>query len=328
MGVSPAILWFRLDLRLADNPALQAALRRGGPVVPVFIWAPEEEGAWAPGGAGRWWLHRSLQALAEALHKKGARLLIRRGPTAQTLEDLATVSGAGAVFWNRRYEPEAIRRDAALKESLRAQGLEAESFNAALLFEPWELKTRSGDPYKVFTPYWNSCLRLPEPSTPAPEPRRIEAFSRKIESLPLEALALEPEVDWAAGMRAAWRPGEAGARRELQRFLSEAVPSYLDDRDKPGLAATSRLSPHLHFGEIGSRQVWHAVREAAARDRRAGAQRGSEGFLRELGWREFAYHLLYHFPHTVERPLRPEFEKFPWRRDASALRAWQKGKTG
>ncbi|MCC6272737.1 MAG: deoxyribodipyrimidine photo-lyase [Deltaproteobacteria bacterium] len=328
MGVSPTILWFRLDLRLADNPALQAALRRGGPILPVFVWAPEEEGAWAPGGASRWWLHRSLRALAEALEKKGAPLVIRRGPAARALADLARASGAGAVFWNRRYEPDILRRDAALKESLRAQGFEAESCNAALLFEPWELKTRSGDPYKVFTPFWKSCLQRPEPAAPAPEPRRLEGCSGQIASFKLEELALEPKIDWAVGMRAAWSPGEAGARRELRRFLAEAVPTYLEDRDKPGRVATSRLSPHLHFGEIGPRQIWHAVREAAAHDRRAGTQRGSEGYLRELGWREFAYHLLYHFPGTVERPLRPEFEKFPWRRDASALRAWQQGKTG
>lgn len=328
MGVSPTILWFRLDLRLADHPALQGALRRGGPILPVFVWAPEEEGGWAPGAASRWWLHQSLRALSEALEKKGAPLVIQRGPAARALADLARVSGAGAVFWNRRYEPDIVRRDAALQESLRAQGLEAESFNAALLFEPWELKTRSGDPYKVFTPFWKSCLQRHEPAAPAPEPNRIEGCSGKIASLKLEELALEPKPDWAAGMRAVWSPGEAGARQELRRFLVEAVPGYLDDRDKPARAATSRLSPYLHFGEIGPRQIWHAVRAAAAHDRRAGAQRGSEGYLRELGWREFAHHLLYHFPHTAERPLRPEFEKFPWRRDAVALRAWRKGKTG
>ncbi|MFO1464024.1 MAG: deoxyribodipyrimidine photo-lyase [bacterium] len=328
MKNSGAIVWFRQDLRLADNPALQAAQAAGGWVLPVFLWSPEEEGAWAPGAASRWWLHQSLNSLAAELRCRGLELVIQRGPAAAALEALIEESGAGAVFWNRRYEPASMARDAAVKERLRARGIRAESFNAALLFEPWELETKGGGPYRVFTPFWKACLGRPEVASPTPLPPRLRSPDPAPASLRLADLGLEPKIPWDQGLREAWRPGEAGAWDEMERFLEVAMPAYLSDRDRPGVVGTSRLSPYLHFGEISPRQVWHAVRERAARDRRAGAQRGAEGFLRELGWREFSHHLLYHFPETAERPLRPEFEKFPWRRDARALSAWQRGETG
>ncbi|MCE9625750.1 MAG: DNA photolyase family protein [Deltaproteobacteria bacterium] len=328
MKSGPVILWFRSDLRLEDNPALQAAVESRAPILPVFIWAPKEEGSWTPGGASRWWLHQSLRELSFSLEKKGAKLCLRRGKSREVLADLARETGARTVYWNRRYEPEIIRRDAAIKEGLRAEKIQAESFNSHLLFEPWELKTQAGEPYKVFTPFWKSCLSRPEPVAPKAAPAKLEGFSGGVPSLNLNDLELEPKIDWAKGMREAWRPGETGAQRELARFLEDAVPAYLEDRDKPACSGTSRLSPHLHFGEIGPRQIWHIVKQAAAHDRRSGGQRGAEGFLREVGWREFAYHLIYHFPHTIERPLRAEFERFPWKQDGQALKAWQKGLTG
>jgi deoxyribodipyrimidine photo-lyase len=291
-----SILWFRLDLRLADNPALAAAVKRGA-VVPVFVWAPEEEGAWPPGAASRWWLHHSLQSLASDL----GGLVIRRGPSLDALRQLVKETGATAVFWNRRYEPALIARDTKVKQALLADGLKIESFNSALLFEPWELK-----PYKVFTPFYRTCLAkgIPPARTPRRAVRVVPAAS-----LQLDELKLLPKLNWATGFH--WQPGEAGARAQLRQFTPTG---YRTNRDLPAVAGTSCLSPHLHFGEISPRQVWHAVANA--------------DYRRQLIWREFAHHLLYHFPHTAEKPLRPDFENFPWRKDAKALKAWQRGRTG
>jgi deoxyribodipyrimidine photo-lyase len=321
-------VWFRSDLRLADNPALAAAIQRGGPVVPVFIHAPEEEAPWAPGGASRWWLHQSLRDLDAALRERGSRLVLRRGPALETLRAVARETGANAVFWNRRYEPAVIARDAKAKEALKAEGLDAHSFNAALLHEPWTVQNQSGRPFQVFTPFWKHCLAKADPSEPLPAPRRIPAPEKWPKSLSLDALDLEPRIDWAAGMRAAWQPGEAGAQKQLDRFLSKAFTDYSENRNRPDLAGTSRLSPHLHFGEINPRQIWHGVRRMAEKRGLPLAQWRSSQFLAEVGWREFAHHLLFHFPHTSAEPLRAEFTKFPWRKDAASLQAWQRGRTG
>lgn len=322
-----SIVWFRHDLRLDDNPALRAAAERGS-VLPVFIWAPKEEGHWAPGAASRWWLHQSLRKLSSSLKKMGLRLILRPGPSLAQLRDLLQDSGADAVYWNRRYEPTLIERDRHVQERLRSAGYEAESFNSALLFEPWELKTKSGGPYQVFTPYWRACLSRDEPIQAQAAPRAIGTVKEKISSLSLKHLDLEPEIDWAKGMSKAWQPGEEGAQVELGRFLDEALGDYPRDRDRPALSGTSRLSPHLHFGEIGPRQIWQQVASRMAAKGKAGTNQGAEVYLKELGWREFAHHLLFHFPKTPEEPLRRDFAHFPWRSDARALKAWQRGKTG
>lgn len=296
------LVWLRLDLRLTDNPALAAAVARGGPVVPVYVWAPEEEHPWAPGAASRWWLHHSLNALAQDL----GGLVIRHGPSLEALRQLVKETGATAVFWNRRYEPALIARDTKVKQALLADGLRVESFNSALLFEPWEIKTGSGGPYKVFTPFYRACLAKGVKTEPL---KPVGVDVRNVKSLPLEALQLLPQPDWAKGFD--WTPGEAGARKLLKKFRAAA---YSRLRDLPAGSGTSRLSPHLHFGEISPRQVWAAAK--------------AEPYRRQLIWREFAHHLLYHFPHTAEQPLRPQFERFPWRDDPRGLRAWQRGRTG
>lgn len=325
---APAIVWFRLDLRLADNPALEAAVKRGGPVVPVFIWAPEEEGDWPPGAASRWWLHQSLTALASDLEATGTRLVIRRGPSLAALRTLARETGAGAVFWNRRYEPALIARDRAVQEALRDGGLEVASFNSALLFEPPAVANKAGRPFQVFTPFWRHCLALAEPASPLPRPASLKPPARWPKSEPLAALALEPQPDWAAGLRAAWQPGEAGAAANLRRFGEQACAHYDERRNRPDLPGTSRLSPHLHFGEVGPRQVWHRLRAGAGRQGGAATAWYRSQFLTELGWREFAHHLLFHFPRTPAEPLRAEFDHFPWRHIAAWLKAWQRGRTG
>ena len=303
MSDKTTIVWFRLDLRLADNPALSAALARGV-VIPVFIWAPEEESPWSPGAASRWWLHHSLAVLARDL----GGLVIRRGPSLDALRQLMKETGATAVFWNRRYEPALIARDTKVKQALIADGLQVESFNSALLFEPWEIKTGSGGTYKVFTPFYRACLAA---GIVARSSGRavLRAPRRPPESLRLDNLELLPKLNWARGFN--WQPGEAGALAALKRFESA---KYAAHRDRPDIAGVSRLSPHLHFGEISPWRIWQTVR--------------NETYRRQLIWREFAHHLLYHFPNTPEKPFRREFEQFPWRDDQMALRAWQRGRTG
>ncbi len=328
MSNDASIVWFRTDLRLADNPALAAAARGDGPVLPVFIWAPDEEGAAAPGAAARWWLHQSLRSLAADLTRRGSRLIIRRGPALETLRTLVGETGAGAVHWNHRYEPAVVARDHVLEAALARDGIAVVTHNGALLHEPWEIANKEGKPFQVFTPFWKACRHRGTPAAPVPAPRRLPAPAQWPASVALSDLRLEPTVDWAAGLRTTWQPGEAGASARLSSFLETALAGYADDRDRPGVDGTSRLSPHLHAGEIGPRQIWHALDAAVASDRAAGLARGAEVFGRELGWREFAHHLLYHFPQTVTAPLRAEFGAFPWCDDPQTLRAWHKGETG
>ncbi len=327
------LVWFRHDLRLDDHPALLEAVRRGAPIVPVFIWAPDEEGDWAPGGASCWWLHHSLIALERSLHGAGLRLVVRRGPSEAALRTLIKETGATSVLWNRRYEPAAIARDASIKHRLRADGIDADSGNALLLFEPWTIRTRSGTPFKVFTPFWKSCLAHVEPREPDPAPvlKRLAPESWP-SSLSIDELELLPTIRWDGGLAESWRPGERGATVQLDDFVAQALSGYADGRDQPGgriagRGLTSRLSPHLHWGEISPRRVWHTVQGAL--EGATSSTRGSaKNFLAEIGWREFAHHLLFHFPETATEPLRPEFAHFPWRDDDDALRAWQRGGTG
>lgn len=314
--MSATIVLFRHDLRLADNPALEAA-HETGPVVPVYIHAPDEEGGWKPGAASRWWLHQSLRSLDTSLRNIGSRLIIRTGPTLAAIRDVVRETAATSVFWNRRYEPAVIERDRLLKSELKKQGLRAESYNASLLFEPWEVETKQGRPYQVYTPFWNAVKDRPKPK-PSPAPHQLTAPRNWPNSFDLAALELEPRIDWAAQMRKQWTPGEKGAVERLKRFTT-VVDDYADGRNRPDYDGTSSLSPHLHLGEISPRAVWHAT---------VGDSVGVEIYHKELVWREFAYHLLYHFPHTAEQPLRTDFTRFPWRNDAIALRAWQRGLTG
>lgn len=326
--MSGCVVWFRRDLRVVDNPALLAAVRRGGPVICLFVWAPEEEGDWAPGAASRWWLHQSLDRLDASLRRLGSRLILRRGPTREAIEEVVAATQCDAVCWNRVYEPETLRRDAMVKRYLRENGTDAESFNGSLLLEPWEVVTGQGRPYQVFTPFWKACTARLPPGPPQPAPVRLPSPPARLHSLALKDLALEPTIDWAAGFRAAWTPGEEGAKAALDTFLNEGLAAYADSRNRPDLPSTSRLSPHLHFGEISIRQVWHAV-QGHPQARNSGRYHESiRVFFSELGWREFAHHLLYHFPNTPDTPLRQEFRDFPWEPNRELLRAWQRGRTG
>ncbi len=330
---SPVLLWFRKDLRLADNAALAAAIARGGPVVPVFVLDEAGEGRWPLGGASKWWLHHSLLALDAELRRRGSRLIVARGDSAVELRRLIRATGAGAVYWNRRYEPAVRERDAALKTALAAEGIEAKSFNSALLFEPHTIQNKQGRPFQVFTPYWRHCTSLPFPAPVQSERASFSAPASWPEGLAPASLGLLPRIPWDAGFSAMWTPGEAGAQARLKRFLGDArdgVHAYDEMRNLPDRDGTSGLSPHLHWGEIGPRQIAAAVRALGASAGLDPASNGARVYLSEIGWREFAYHLLFHFPATPERPLRADFERFPWAEDADGakLRAWRKGLTG
>ena len=320
-----AIVWFRNDLRLADNPALHAALDSGFTPVCVHIHAPGEEGSWPPGAASAAWRHHSLTALDADLRLRGSRLLLRHGPSKQALQSLIGEASAEAVFWNRKYEPATQPRDAEIKRVLKEQGMQAESFNGSLLFEPWSLATRQGGPYKVFTPFWRNALSQWRIQALREAPVSMPAVPASLASGNIDALGLSPAPGWDRGFWETWQPGEAGAREALEVFIDGALRGYRSDRDRPDRAGTSLMSPHLHFGEIAP---WRIAAELE-KSRTAANAEDTDGYLRELGWREFAHHLLHHFPETTTRNLNPRFDSFDWARaDAAQLRAWQQGRTG
>jgi deoxyribodipyrimidine photo-lyase len=325
--MSTALVWFRRDLRLHDNPALSQAVAAHARVIPVYIHAPQEEAPWVPGGASRWWLHHSLAALDTALRQRHSQLLLRQGDSLAVLRALIRETGATAVYWNRLYEPQLIARDKTIKAALREEGLEVQSDNAALLFKPWTLCKDDGNPYQVFTPFWKACTRLSPPPPPLPAPVALKAPPFWPESLPLAALRLLPRILWYQGMAETWQPGEEAALDQLAHFCTYLLDSYPQTRDLPGVDGVSRLSPRLHFGEISPRQIWIAVSNQIQGDPLQ--HKASATYLRELGWREFAHYVLYHWPHTAEQPMQERFAAYPWRQDYDELlSAWQQGRTG
>ncbi|KQZ85303.1 deoxyribodipyrimidine photolyase [Microbacterium sp. Root166] len=317
---SPSIVWFRDDLRLADNPALRAALDRGEPVIGLYVLDEESPSIRPLGGAARWWLHHSLTSLRERLRERGGDLVLRRGPASRVVAQTVTDAAAGAVFWNRRYGGPERDVDAFLKTSLRADGVDVASFAASLLFEPWTVTTGAGTHFSVYSPFWRACLALPAPRAPLPEPREVAGPRHPLGSDELEDWDLRPaRPDWAGGLRETWEPGEPAARRRLREFLSDDLDSYDRARDEPAAGGTSLLSPRLRWGELSPHTVWHQALE----DGRGGR------FLSELGWREFAWHTLFHFPGLATKNLRREFDAFPWPRlHPTQLEAWQHGRTG
>lgn len=323
------LLWFRRDLRLADNPALAAATASGGSVIPVYLLDDVDAGEWASGGASRWWLHGSLVSLANSLNARGSRLILRSGSAEEAIDQLVSETGANAVYWNRRYEPWATQRDERLAKGLKGRGIEVRSFNASLLREPWEAATQKNEPYRVFTPFWKALRTIGDPGAPIPVPRDIPAPERFPDGDDLSSWDLLPKApDWAGGLRSTWQPGETAAADRLEAFVERAVFDYREKRNFPGSVGTSMLSPHLHFGEIGPRQVWRSCTQRALLETGTPMPSGVETFLSEIAWREFSYHLLFHFPTLPERPLRDAFAEFPWADDPSGLAAWHRGRTG
>lgn len=322
--MNTAIVWFRRDLRLADNPALLTALETAESVIPVYIYPDGLGLPWSIGSASRWWLHHSLAALDGSLREMGSGLVIRRGEALASLRLLAAEAGASQVFWNRLYEPAELARDTGIKQALREDGLTVASFNAALLYEPWELRRAGGEPYRVFTPYWKAMQSRGLNRAPEPGPEALPPLPAGIHGDDLHSLNLLPRIPWDREFHAHWRPGEGAARERLRAFAESGLAGYPAGRDLPGQPGTSRLSPHLHFGEISPRQILGALLEGAALP-----PPGAECFVREIAWREFAHQVLFHFPRTTDQPLDERFQRLPWRDEhAGDLRRWQQGLTG
>ena len=325
---SPSLIWFRKDLRLTDNPALHAALKRQSPVICLFVLDDETEGSLPMGGASAWWLHHSLAALDTALRDRGGKLILRRGQALPILEDLCQAADVGAVYWNRCYDPAAIDRDTAVKKALTDAGVTVESFNGSLLREPWEVKTKTGGPYSVFTPFWKASCALGEPDRPTPAPETLPGYSGDLDGEALESWSLLPtKPDWAGGLRETWQPGEEGARARFDAFLDEDMAGYGERRNRPDWDRTSRLSPHLAFGELSVREIWHAAL-GHARFVLDGDESGAWSFLREVGWRDFNHNLLFHNPDMPTVNFHRKFDAFPWRQDEDGFQAWCRGRTG
>lgn len=314
-------MWFRQDLRLSDNSALCAAAA-AGPLICLHILDDDTPGPWRWGGASRWWLHHSLTSLGARI-----RLVLRRGPAHEAIADVLAATSARAVYFSRDYSPWSAQQEDAVRAVCASAGASCNRYSGFLLHEPEELKTASGGPYKVFSPFARACLGAGDPRRPRPVPR-IEFWKGEIGSDSLADWNLLPtRPNWASRFAESWTPGEAGAQQRLSDFLDNGLAGYADGRDRPDLNFTSRLSPHLHWGEISPVQVWSAARTAVGSGIR-GMERDGEKFLKELLWREFSYHLLLHFPDMVRGPFRAEFQSFPWREDRDGLLAWQRGLTG
>jgi deoxyribodipyrimidine photo-lyase len=319
------LIWFREDLRLADHPALSAAAAAGGPVIPVFILDDEGPGR-RLGGAARWWLDKSLAALATSLRAKGSRLILRRGQAAVEIRRLIEETGAGQLVFSRSYEAAVAERDAALQRDLEAQGVAVQAFEASLLVPPGTVLTGEGRPFKVFTPFWRAARTRLDAVEALPAPRALPAPDVWPASESLSSLNLHPTTpDWSGGF-SGWTPGEAGAEARLDAFVERGLNGYAARRDFPGVDGSSRLSPHLRWGEISPRQVWRAVQTAVAAG--LAGERDAEAFLSEIGWREFDWQLLAAQPDLARRNVQVQFDAFPWRDDTSGFRAWTRGETG
>ena len=323
---TPIIYWFRQDLRTHDLPGLAAAAATGRPLLACYILDDKTPGDWRLGGASRWWLHHSLQSMDEALRKLGGRLILRSGETGAVLDTLIAESGADSVYCSQHFEPWAIDLEQRLHADFEKRDLTIKRFPGLLLFQPGTVLNQSGLPFKVYTPFWRACRAGDAPPLPRPCPTDI-AWHTDCDSESLDAWALRPtQPDWAAGWSDLWQPGEAGASRRLKAFLDGPILDYSEGRDHPALDCTSRLSPHLRFGEISPREIWQQTELWKSRQPQHGA--AADKFLSELGWREFSYHLLYHFRTIPEKPFKEQFEPFPWLGRKQALKSWQRGHTG
>jgi deoxyribodipyrimidine photo-lyase len=328
---SNVIVWFRDDLRLSDHPALHEAAKSGAAVIGLYVLddsrRPAHEMETRPlGGAARWWLAQSLRRLQESLAAIGGTLVLRRGPAVKAVSELAREIQARQVFWNEIAQAPELARANKVEAALRADGIEVRTFPGDLLVDPAILRSKDGRALRVFTPFWRRVLAIGAPPKLLPAPTMLPSIA-DIPSETVDSLCLEPaEPDWAAGLRQTWDVGERAARQRLKTFLAAGIAGYARGRDRPDIERTSNLSPHLRFGEISPRQIWHAAQFAAAE--RPALSGDIDKFLSELGWREFCHHLLFDTPEMATRNLQPAFDAFPWRPDRGALRAWQRGRTG
>ena len=327
MSVKPVVFWFRNDLRLADNRALAAAVETGAPLVAIYVLDDHSPGQWKMGAASRWWLAQSLEALGRDIAERGGKLILRRGAARDVLPGLVDEAGASAVYFTRAYEPWAAALERDLKQTFDAAGVAFKRYGGSLLREPEDVRTKTGDVYKVYTPFWRALSGGYAPPKAIAAPKILTPPSKQPPSDKLGDWRLTPaRPNWARGWDKIWTPGEAGAAARLDEFLKRALKTYKEDRNRPDLPGTSRLSPHLHFGEISPAQCWRGAAAAAAKQ--SAADQGYETFLKELVWREFSATLLFHWPDLPEAPFRQDFAAFRWRPDDANLSAWQKGMTG
>ncbi len=335
------LCWFHQDLRLGDNPTLDAAIRSGHNVVPVYILDDAAAGDWAMGGASRWWLHRSLMDLDAGLRHAGSRLIIQKGDAGTVLAKLVAATDAEAIYTQTRGEPWSKAQLAAISHDMAAKGCKINQYNGAFLSNAGDVLSKAGTRMKVFTPYKKNLLKQLSGITPdgqvirdlCPRPSAVPAPDMWPDSMTVDGLKLRPTApDWSGGLADTWRVGEGAALQRLDDFLEGIAPHYHVSRDQPSIEGTSRLSPHLHFGEISPVTIYHAVMEKMAidGDRTGGAgHEGMDVFLSEVVWREFSYELLDQFPHMPHAPMKDDFAAFPWADDyQDNLTAWQNGKTG
>ena len=312
------ICWFRQDLRLKDNPALSAAILEGD-TIPLFILDDETPKEWRFGAASRWWLHQSLISLNNSLD---GNLWVEQGNPEEILTRILKQTGAKSVHWNRCYEPWQIARDKRIKKTLTDFGSSVQSHNGCLLWEPWTTLKKDGTPYKVFTPFYRKgCLNSKEPRKPIPKVAISHYFSDKENSLNLNELSLLPSIRWDIPMQSYWEIGETGALKRLSKFIENGIEQYKDGRNFPSKPYVSRISPHIHFGELSPNQAWYLAKQK-------GSDRNIDHFLSELGWREFSYSQLYFNPELPKKNLQSKFDQFPWETNSKNLSAWQKGHTG
>ncbi len=333
MDAPPVIVWFRQDLRLADNPALRHAHESGAPVICLFVLHDSVLPGRAMGAATRWWLAGSLRAFAGSLRAIGGELVILRGDATTCVSEFVSACEASQIVWNRRYDSDGIAIDTNIKAQMTAAGISARSFNSHLLNEPWEITSKAGTPMKVYTPYWRAVRAHGEPASPLPAPAAMVPAllppAAAAMATDIAGLGLEPtQPDWASGLRETWTPGEQGARDRLSAFLAHGLDGYDTGRNRPDLPKTSMLSPHLRSGEISVRQCWHAAIQATESGPSRASAADLETFLKELVWREFSYHLLHANPELAHSNYNTRFDLFPWRDSAENLKVWQRGQTG
>lgn len=325
--MATTLVWLRQDLRLNDNPALYYAAKTNDPVIPIYILDNTASNPWQMGSAQRWWLHHSLTTLSEQFAKKGVELILRCGDPKKILPEIIKITQASSIYWNRCYEPYARQIELFLQKELTKLGTEIKSFSGNLLFQPEMIQNKQGHYYKVFTAFWKACLTSPEPVAPLPTPKLSPYTKQKIHSDKLDDWQLLPtKPNWAKNWEKLWSTGEIAAHKKLKTFLENKLNDYADTRDIPKTDGTSLLSPHLHFGEISPKQIWHATKRQFIHSNKS--HRHMERFLAEIGWREFSYYLLYHFPQLPEQSFQQKFAKFPWRYNKRDLLAWQRGETG
>ena len=318
------IFWFRQDLRISDNPAFSKACQRGS-IIPIYILDDVNSGIHKLGGASRWWLNSALKDLNESL---GGFLRFYEGDALTLLPKLAQAYNAQGVFWNRCYEPWRINRDTKIKQQLSDSGIEVQTSNGSLLWEPWQVLKKNGEPYRIYTPYYRrGCLSMPPPRSPIPIPKEIRyaVLDRKLDVCALSDLNLLANNDWHLKLSKHWDVSEKKAQKCATDFVSKRLNNYREGRNFPYDSKVSRLSPYLRFGQISPNMVWFLAKNQSEKIERA---ESLDTFLSELGWREFSYYTMYHFPELPVKNLQTRFDKFPWHLEVSHLKAWEEGNTG